>query len=56
MQVHQNLFKTETALLVQDHIEKLFAYDKVVISNAKKIEFSFCNYFSIRLMLIKKPK
>ena len=41
MQVHQNVFKTEIALLVQDHNEKLFAYDKVVISNAKKLNFHF---------------
>ena len=35
--IHQTCLKTETALLIQDHIEKLIAYDKVVISNASRI-------------------
>ena len=35
--IHQTCFKTEIALSIQDHIEKLSAYDKVVISNASRI-------------------
>ena len=31
--IHQTFLKTEFALLIQDHIKKSFAYDKVVISN-----------------------
>ena len=35
--IHQTCLKIETELLIQDHIEKLFAYDKVVINNASRI-------------------
>ena len=35
--IHQTCLKTEIALLIRDHIKELFAYDKVVISNARRI-------------------
>ena len=35
--IHQTCLKTEIALLIQGRIVKLFAYDKVVISNANRI-------------------
>ena len=35
--INQTSLKTEIVLLIQDHIKKLFAYDKVVINNASRI-------------------
>ena len=54
--IHQTCLKAEIALLIQDHIEKLFSYDKVEITNASIIYLSFYNYFPFRLMLIEKQK
>ena len=35
--IHQICLRTEHALFIQDHIEKLFAYNKSVINNASRI-------------------
>ena len=35
--IHQTCLKSKIVLFIQDHIEKLFAYDKVAITNASRI-------------------